>query len=285
MGEGLESAVCALCNGEDSRVVIRGPGPLQVVQCRKDGLLYMSPRPQPEETREFHRHFVRQDNLALFDRYRSRVLQREAKVIKESKAGGNLLDVGCATGTFFDNFDRRQWRLYGVDSSSLAVDLVRDRCQVEAFCGTLQEAEYTSRFFDVVTVLDTLYYCSDPVSLIREAHRVLKDDGVLAVEVPGFRYTLLRENGPLCWLLDGKRMRGFTSSRHLYYFAPKTLKLLLARAGFRTLRMIPEQASLAQRRFGRCLNELHFLLARVLFKATAGLVSIAGKEFYLAVKT
>lgn len=284
MGEGLESVSCVLCDREDSRVVIRGPGALQVVQCRNDGLLYMSPRPQSGDTRNFHRHFVRQDNLALFDAYRRRVLQREAEAIKRWKTRGNLLDVGCATGTFFENFDRRHWRLYGVDSSWLGVEVARNQHQAEAFCGTLHEVQYASSFFDVVTVLDTLYYCPDPKAVIREAHRVLKEDGMLAVEVPGFRYTLLRERGPLCWLLDRKWMKGFTASRHLYYFAPDTLRLLLASAGFRIIQMIPEQASLARRGLGRCANECHFLLAKALFKASGGRASIAGKEFYLAVK-
>ncbi|HEV2426198.1 MAG TPA: class I SAM-dependent methyltransferase [Terriglobia bacterium] len=284
MGEELESVACALCSGQDSRVVIRGPGALQVVQCRHDGLLYMSPRPQAKDTRNFHRHFVREDNLVLFDAYRRRVLQREAAAIKRRRNSGTLLDVGCGTGTFFENFDARHWRLYGVDTSRLGVEVARERYQTEAFCGTLQEAQYAPGSFDVVTVLDTLYYCSDPVSMIGEAHRVLKDDGVLAVEVPGYRYTLFRDKGPVCWLLDGKRMRGFTSSHHLYYFAPKTLKLLLTSAGFRIIEMIPEQASLAQAWFGSCLNEIHFLLAKALFSASRGRVSIAGKEFYLAVK-
>lgn len=284
MVEGVESVGCALCSGEDSRVVIRGPGALQVVRCRNDGLLYMSPRPRAVDTRNLHRAFVRQDNLALFDAYRRRVLQREAEAIKRWKTGGNLLDVGCATGTFFESFDQRDWRLYGVDTSWLGVETTRHRYQAETFCGTLHEAQYASGFFDVVTVLDTIYYCPDPKAVLQEAHRILKEDGVLAVEVPGFRYTLLRERGPLCWLLDRKWMGGFTASRHLYYFAPDTLRLLLASAGFRTIEMVPEQASLAQRGLGRCLNELHFLLAKALFKVSRGSVSVAGKEFYLAVK-
>jgi ubiquinone/menaquinone biosynthesis C-methylase UbiE len=219
-----------------------------------------------------------------FDGYRREIFQREAAAIKRWKTGGNLLDVGCGTGTFFENFDKGHWQLYGVDTSWLGVEAARDRYRAEAFCGTLHEAQYASGFFDVVTVLDTLFYCPDPKAVIREAHRVLKDDGILAVEVPGLRYTMLRGKAPLCWLLDRKWVKGFTASRHLYYFAPDTLRLLLASAGFRTIEMIPEQASLARRGLGRCSNECHFLLAKALFKASGGRLSIAGKEFYLAVK-
>jgi hypothetical protein len=46
-----------------------------------------------------------------------------------------------------------------------------------------------------------------------------------------------------------------------------------------------EQASLSGGQIARLMNGLHFALAKSLFRMTAGRLSIAGKEFYLAVKT
>jgi SAM-dependent methyltransferase len=245
----------------------------------------MNPRPTTEAVRKFHTTFVRNDNLEMFDRYRRDILSREAEAVKRLKAGGNLLDIGCATGVFLENFGEVNWRLFGVDTTSLGANIVRAKQRAEVFNGTVAEAQYPGGFFDVVSILDTLYYDPDPRATLIEIRRVLKDDGLLAVEVPGFVHTLLRNSGPLCWLLDRRWTKGFIGSYHLYYFSPRSLRLLLEAAGFRVLKMIPEQASLNRRGLLRALNELHFFLVRLLFKVSGGRSSVAGKELYLAVKS
>ncbi len=79
-------------------------------------------------------------------------------------------------------------------------------------------------------------------------------------------------------------MGGFTASWHLYYFTPRSMKILLESAGFQVISVIPEQASLGRGRLHCALNQGHFSLAKLLFRATAGKVSIAAKELFLAVK-
>jgi ubiquinone/menaquinone biosynthesis C-methylase UbiE len=285
MHEGFEDASCTVCGRRDTAVFIKGSGPAQIVKCQHDGLVYMSPRPTTEAVRKFHITFVRNDNLEMFDRYRREILSREAEAVKKLKPGGNLLDIGCGTGVFFDSFMKGNWHLYGVDTAPLGVNLARAKQGVEVFNGTLCEANYPARFFDVVSILDTLYYVPDAKATLLEIRRILKDDGLLAVEVPGFAHTLLRNRGPVCWLLDRTWTKGFLTSYHLYYFSPRSLRRLLQVAGFRVRKMIPEQASLGKRGLFRSLNELHFALARFLFRASGGRLSVAGKELYLAVKS
>jgi len=285
MGEPeLEYVRCNLCQQDETQIFLSGSGPLKFVRCRHDALLYMNPRPRMERVRQFHTQFVRASNLDYFSGHRRDVLRREANAIKAIKQGGTLLDVGCATGTLFENFSSRTWQLYGVDTSSVGVDLAQKNHKAQVFCGTVRETTYPSNFFDVITLLDTLYYCPDPYSELVELRRILKDDGTLAIEIPGYKYSLIRDKGLVCWLLDRTWIRGFMRTRHLYYFSPRCLRLLLEKAGFKVVRVLPEQASLGRTGLLRFLNELHFALARALFWLTKGGLSIAAKEFYLAVK-
>ena len=279
-----ESVPCLICGMTDTETLFRGNGRRRIVRCRNDGLLFLNPRPTVEYLREVYGHFVRPDNLELFDSYRKSILRREAEVIKTLKPSGNLLDIGCATGTFFQNFHTTNWKLFGVDTASLGVEQARNKYGAYVFWGTLREANYPSEFFDVVTLLDTIYYAPDPKAELAEINRILKHDGVLAVEIPGLRYTLLREKGPICWLIDKKWSRGIADSLHLFHFSPETIRALLKQTGFRVIEMIPEQASLSKGRFHRLINNVHFRLGRLLFRGTGGKVSIAGKELYLARK-
>ncbi len=284
MAELLELVPCLLCGESRTEVVASGSGAAQLVRCRNDGLVFLNPRPTRAALREFHTRFVRENNLELFDGYRREILRREAEAVKRRVPAGKLLDVGCATGTFFEFFSADRWLLFGVDTSGLAVERAGGERPAHVCQGTLGEAQFPLQFFDVVTILDTLYYAPDPIAELRESHRILKDDGLLAVEIPGLAYTLVRAKDPLCRLLDGRASPRLADSCHLYQFSPSTMERLLARCGFRVLERIPEQASLRGGSLRRMVNRLHFLMARTVDWATLGKVSIAGKELYLARK-
>jgi SAM-dependent methyltransferase len=269
---------------DDTEIFITGKGVTQLVKCRNDGLIYLNPRPTSILIREFHKQYVRDDNLAMFTLFRRKILRREANVIKSMKSGGNLLDIGCAAGTFFENFTGSAWNLYGVETSPRGVELARTFYGADVFCGTLREARYPSEFFDVVSILDTLYYIPDPRLDLMEIKRILKDDGILAIEIPGLTYRMLKDKGLLCWILNRKWSMMSPDSWHLYYFSPSTLNSLLTSVGFRVVKRLPEQASPGRGGLMHFVNNLHFMLSRLLFKMTAGYLSIAGKEFYIAVK-
>jgi SAM-dependent methyltransferase len=252
------------------------------VKCRNDGLLYRNPRPTHGQINAFQTEFVGHTDPGWFAQ-RERALKKAAEAIQGLKSGGTLLDVGCATGNFFEDFKPESWRLYGLDTSPLGVEVARAKYRAEVFCGALQEAHYPSRFFDVVTVMDALYYSPDPRADLREIRRILKDDGLLAVEIPGLRAMIWRDKGFLCWLLEGKWERLFAVQGILYFFSPSTMKLMLRLTGFRLVKMIPG-ASVSMRKWGQALHKVYFVIAWFLFKASVGRFSIAGRELYLAVK-
>ena len=282
MDNRFEYVPCAICGKQNAELFMKGSGLACAVRCRNDGLVYQSPRLKPAIIREQNKTFVRADNLQLFTDYRRAMLRREARAIQQFKPGGRLLDIGCATGTLFEFFNGSGWRLHGLDTSQTGVELAAGQYRAEVFCGTLQEAHYPAGSFDVVSVLDTLYYNPWPDRELIEIRRVLKDDGLLALEIPGYTYRMMRERGPLCWLLNRTWARGFANSRHLYFFSPRTIRRLLNNAGFRIVRVVPEQASMSMGNLGLVLNHLHFAAARLLFHLIG--VSIAGKELYLAIK-
>jgi len=284
MAEAFEFVPCVLCGQRETRRFAPGKGLAQLVRCRNDGLVFLNPRPTAFALREFHAGFVREDNTELFDGYRREILRREAEAVKQLVPEGSLLDVGCAIGTFFEFFPVDCWRRFGVDTSGLGVQRTMEHHPAQIFQGTLAEAHFPRNFFDVVTILDMLYYAPDPAAELCEVHRILKDDGVLAVEIPGLAYTRLRASAPACWLLEGRSGPGLANSRHLYHFSPQTIRRLLAGCGFRVQQMLPEQASLGGGRFRQRLNRWHFQFARTLHRATLGKVSVAGKELYLARK-
>jgi SAM-dependent methyltransferase len=276
----LEYVSCLLCAKEDTTVFSRGAGSTQVVRCRNDGLLYRNPRPAPEVLKKFQTEFVPKAGLEWFAR-RQKVLKRYAESIQKIKSNGNLLDIGCATGNFFQNFSAPGWHLYGIDPSPVGAELARATYGAEVSCGTLRDVMFPAGFFDVVTVMDALYYSPDPRIELAEIRRILKKDGLLAVEIPGLMSFRLRDKGILCWLLNQKWVREFAVPGHLYYFSPGAIRILLRSTGFRLDKMCIGP-SVSTSTMGQAAHEIYFLLAWLVFQATAGRVSIAGRELYLA---
>ena len=281
----FENVNCLLCGEHATDTLVADGTPTRIVRCKNDGLVYLSPRPTHSHIRAFHHQFVRQDNLDLFDSYRRRTLEREARTIQQLKRSGTLLDIGCATGTFLEHFSAPSWRVHGVETSPVGAELARTRTGADLSCGTLREAAYSSKYFDVVTVLDTLFYFPSPLEELGEIRRILKDDGLLAIEIPGFRHRKVRDRGLICYLVDGEWSRISPRNPDLYYFSPATLRALLEATGFRIRRVIPQQAPTRRNPLLQWVNHLHFNLNKGLFAITRGRTSFSAKEMYIVEKT
>lgn len=101
--------------------------------------------------------------------------------------------------------------------------------------GTLKSANYPDGYFDLVTMIDMFYYMDDPRPELQEVGRVLRPNGLVAIEIPGQAYTLARSRGLLCFLLEGQWTRLSTNSAYLYWYSPKGLEKLLNILGFQII--------------------------------------------------
>lgn len=168
-----------------------------------------------------------QEYLAEKPSYLSRFKKRFFEIEKRKKPG-RILDVGCATGILLKLAQSHGWQIFWVDISPKAIKYCHQTFDFDrVFCGTLKQARFKTQFFDVIAVFDTLEHMPDIRSFLAEVNRVLKSDGLLAITVPN-------QAGLLCKLL-GKSWFDYKRLQHLYFFTPKTLKMVLEKTGFRTI--------------------------------------------------
>lgn len=105
------------------------------------------------------------------------------------EAGGNgcrALDIGCGAGTACALLLDRGYETYGVDLAETAVAVAAKnlpRAHFKAADASLG-LDFPDGHFDVVTCLGVLEHLPDPLGLLREANRVLADDGVAIFVVP-----------------------------------------------------------------------------------------------------
>jgi len=96
------------------------------------------------------------------------------------------LDAGCGTGGFIRRMASLHpaWRWTGVDASPLACGLARARTDADIREARVETLPFAAEHFDAVVSLDVLYHLDDDPAALREAFRVLRPGGVLAVNVP-----------------------------------------------------------------------------------------------------
>jgi SAM-dependent methyltransferase len=163
---------------------------------------------------------------------RREALAVEAALMQQHVSRGRLLDVGCDLGVLFEWFPRDRWERWGVELSPSAAAYASDRYGATVLATRLPEASLPGRSFDLITMIDMLYYVDDPRSELEAARRLLAPGGVLAVEIPGQAWILTRSRGPLCLALDGRWTRLRSDSPYLHWLTPAGLRRLLATTGF-----------------------------------------------------
>lgn len=139
-------------------------------------------------------------------------LSRVAGLLESKRP--RFLDIGCSLGYAVEAGVKLGWDAHGVDLSSQAVEICRDRglnCQWVAG----ETLPYPDGYFDLVTAWHVIEHVPDVATTLREWSRVLKPGGVLVMETPDASCLKLK--------LRGGGFRNFWCPDHVYTFRHENL--------------------------------------------------------------
>jgi len=100
-----------------------------------------------------------------------------------------ILDLGCGTGrtlSLLDSFGT----VTGVDISGEAIQFSQKRGHENLLVGSASSLPFDSNQFDLVCMMDVLYHKAVPDKSVplEEAYRVLKQGGILLINVPAYQW-------------------------------------------------------------------------------------------------
>jgi 2-polyprenyl-3-methyl-5-hydroxy-6-metoxy-1,4-benzoquinol methylase len=136
---------------------------------------------------------------------------------------GTYLDVGCGSGVQLLHMKELGWDVYGIDLSETALSVARKNGIEQLSQGTLIDVDFPDKKFDVINFTHVLEHVPNPHEILKNAHRILRDDGTLVIAVPNFEGIGNRLFG---------RYSEYDVPRHLHQFTLKSLKVLLKENGF-----------------------------------------------------
>lgn len=275
------SATCHLCKGKCFNYISSNGN--QIVRCGDCHLLFVSPMPSEEDRAAYFKDSYigdRQRLAVLFGSMRVKALQRDANILQALRPnGGTLLDIGTASGAFltcFSNNDR--WHVEGIEPSTFAAALASQITGIPVRAGFLRDQNFPSEYFDVLTSLDAFYFHPNPNADLAEMARILKSDGLLAIEIPGLHFRFFKNRGLICRLIY-RKWENLDAGRHLFYYSRKTLGLFANKFGFEELCTFAVPAPVYGPRYQQILYSIFFKISSLLYYASFKKISIVPKEF------
>jgi len=98
-----------------------------------------------------------------------------------------LWDIGAGTGSMATRLSQAGIDVVAVEPFKAGAE-ASARLGVTSFCGTLQDVRLPDACLPAIGLFDVLEHLEHPEELLKEAHRVLKPDGILLVTVPALRW-------------------------------------------------------------------------------------------------
>ena len=279
----LERVDCPVCGPSQTRIWLDDGKPTLYVRCINCGTVYASPRlPFSQRYSWLDKTFSLNDDIFSLTASRSSALQHEADLINGMVDKGRILDIGCSIGYFLDLFPSSSWERFGVELSPSAAEYAIQNYGIQVHKGLLASAGYPEKFFNVVTLIDTLYYLDDPLSEFREISRIILPGGVLAIEISGQSYMLWRNYGLISWIFDRRWSRASTDSSYTFWFNPSGLEQLLRKTGFElaSWHVIPSPQH--SNKLFNMVTKLHFSISSRLVRSSFRTLTWAPKYLFLA---
>ena len=189
---------------------------------------------------ELNRHKIEELQAGLYtdEGQRSKVkklykmIKDRVGILKQYKADGRLLEIGCATGAFLNEAKQQGFDVVGIDASANYAKFTNN-LGLDVRHGRLEDVAFQKEEFDVIALSHLLEHIENPLSFLEELKTYLKPDGILFVVVPNQESSTNK--------LLGYRHSTYQQPDHLFFFSKTSLNNYFEKAGFVVQKIISKE--------------------------------------------
>ncbi|MBI4593306.1 MAG: class I SAM-dependent methyltransferase [Candidatus Rokubacteria bacterium] len=158
--------------------------------------------------------------------------------------GRRLLDVGAADGLLSREMTEQGWRVTAIEGDPALAQAGARHCERMITANLDREIPDLDGSFDVIVYADVLEHLVDPLRVLAALNRHLASAGSVILSVPNVAHLWIR-----LLLLVGRFEyidRGILDRTHLRFFTERSLRAMVADAGFVVSRFTATPAPLYQ---------------------------------------
>jgi 2-polyprenyl-3-methyl-5-hydroxy-6-metoxy-1,4-benzoquinol methylase len=264
---------CILCNKIEFKTIYQ-KNQYRYFRCLNCKLVSLYPRPTLKMLKEYYRDYLpdKPEDIRKWEALIRPVVMKSADLINISSGTGGtkILDIGCGYGFFLKEMKARGWDVQGIELSQTGRGYALLNGNIPIYSEPLENLGLPAGTYDVVSLLYVIEHIFNPMSLLKEIHRVLKPGGLILVRWP-HTTPIVRILGPL-----SKKLDLYHTPYHLYDFSPKTIKRMLLLTGFTSVGTIISGHTIPSDLLGRCSSTIFGKLSDILFYVSKGKVLLPG---------
>lgn len=214
---------CILCGSTSTNICICGKD-FQIAKCPKCGIMFTNNFFEKPNHYKDNDYFIAINNYLKQWNDFALCFERLMDRITKFKKTGTFLDVGSSVGILLSVAQKRGFTVKGVEVSEWASEFARNEKGLDVVTGKLEDAHFANNSFDVVVLNHVLEHIEFPHTTLKEIFRILKNDGLVVINVPNA--------GSLLAKIKGTKWTPLYPEDHRWHFTPNTLKQLFKTTGF-----------------------------------------------------
>ena len=223
---------------------------LNVLKCKKSGVIVLEKFLTSESYYEKNIYYTEEfegSTATVFGDVKSKPLNddiRRYETYKDLILDSEILDFGCGKGGFIELSNKISKRSVGLEINK---ENRRHINEIGINCvGAISELNNDK--FDLITLNHVFEHLNDPINILKDLQRHLKDDGLIIIEVPHARDILLET-------FNLESFKKFTLwSEHLILHTRKSLETFVLKSGLHTKKIEGYQRYPLSNHFNWLLN-------------------------------
>lgn len=204
----------------------------KIKKCKKCNLIYTAIESSEFSAQEYYSddYYRKNERYSyIFSVINSYLIRRRvSKLDVYSKKAGYALDIGCGQGYFLKELSDNGWDCTGIEVSERSAYFAKKNLGLKVLTENDSLKNLESDSFDVICLWHVLEHIEEFESTLKEAQRVLSQDGELLLSVPNIGSWEAKYGKGDWFHLD--------VPRHVVHFSEETLNAFLKSAGLKIKR-------------------------------------------------
>ena len=241
-GEYTLKNISCLCGSENDEIIAikdRYGINIRTVICKNCGLIRTNPYYDEKSLESFYKTEydpIYRGGVKNFSHHFEWLKKRGEEIIDTLRnnnigiKGKTVYEIGCAGGGALQAFKDTGCTVKGCDYNERLINQGRDQ-GLDLSCGGMECFEKDGQA-DIVIMRHVLEHIPEPIGFLKELRNILKDDGLLWIEVP-----TLEDYNNDSYINNTIRHNMFFKfqNAHVWYFSTNTLCYVMECAGFKCL--------------------------------------------------